>query len=82
METDVCLNNMTCARRGKHKMPPLLGSQRFDTVAIVIRGIELAAKIGKHQFKIGRQPGKPQTTSEMWVALQLREVGHPSLLAN
>ena len=47
----------------------MLGFKRFDTAAITICGIELAAKIRKHQFKIGKLPGKPKTTPEIWTAV-------------
>jgi len=47
----------------------MLGFQRFQTAAVTITGIELAAKIRKHQFKIGKLPGRPTTIPEIWTAL-------------
>ena len=56
-------------RRIKHRIGPMLGFKRFDTAAITICGIELAAKIRKHQFKIGKLPGRPKTTPGIWAAV-------------
>ena len=56
-------------RRFKHRVGPMLGFKRFDTAAITICGIELAAKIRKQQFKIGKLPGRPKTTPEIWAAV-------------
>jgi hypothetical protein len=47
----------------------MLGFKRSDTAAITIRGIELAAKIRKQQFKIGKLPGRPKTTPGIWAAV-------------
>ena len=44
-------------RRIKHRIGPMLGLKRFDTAAITICGIELAAKISKQQCEIGKLPG-------------------------
>ena len=44
-------------RRIKHRIGPMLGFKRFDTAAITICGIELAAKISKQQCEIGKLPG-------------------------
>ncbi len=41
-------------RRIKQRIRPMLGFKRFDTAAVTITGIELAQKIKKHQFKIGK----------------------------
>ena len=41
-------------RRVKQRIRPMLGFKRFDTAAVTISGIELAAKIRKHQFKVGK----------------------------
>ena len=41
-------------RRVKQRVGPMLGFKRFDTATITISGIELAEKIKKAQFKIGR----------------------------
>jgi hypothetical protein len=38
-------------RRVKQRIGPMLGFKRFDTAAITISGIELAAKIRKHHFR-------------------------------
>ncbi len=39
----------------------MLGFKRFHTATVTISGIELAAKIKKHQFKLGKPPGRPKT---------------------
>ena len=41
-------------RRVKQRIAPMLGFKRFDTATITISGIELAEKIKKAQFKIGK----------------------------
>ena len=56
-------------RRVKQRIRPMLGFKRFHTAAITISGIELAAKIRKHQFKIGQLPGRPTTISAIWTAV-------------
>jgi len=56
-------------RRIKHRIRPMLGFKRFDTAAITIRGIELAEKIRKHQFKTGKLVGRPKTAPEIWEAI-------------
>jgi MFS family permease len=56
-------------RRIKQRVRPMLGFKRFDTAAVTITGIELAEKIKKDQFKIGKLPGRPATTPEIWAAL-------------
>jgi putative transposase len=51
---------------GFHKtqrVRPMLGFKRFETAAVMIRGIELAEKIKKHQFNL---TGKAATAPEMW----------------
>ena len=47
----------------------MLGFKRFDTAAVTITGIELAQKIKKHQFKIGKLSGRPGTAPEIWAAV-------------
>ena len=47
----------------------MLGFQGFQTAAVTITGIELAAKIRKHQFKIGNLVGRPTTIPEIWTAV-------------
>ena len=56
-------------RRIKHRIRPMLGFKRFETAAITIRGIELAEKIRKHQFKTGKLTGRPKTAPEIWAAI-------------
>jgi transposase-like protein len=56
-------------RRIKHRNGPMLGFKRFDIAAIRICGIGLAAKIRKHQFKIGKLPGRPKTMPGIWEAV-------------
>src|SRR4051812_36180482 len=48
-------------RRVKQRIRPMLGFKCFDTAAVTISGIELAAKIRKYQFKVGKLPGRPKT---------------------
>jgi hypothetical protein len=47
----------------------MLGFKRFDSAAVTIAGIELAQKIKKHQFKIGKLSGRPGTAPEIWAAV-------------
>ena len=42
-------------RRVKHRLGPMLGLKGFRTAAVVIRGVELAEKIKKGQFKTGKK---------------------------
>ena len=44
-------------RRVKQRLRPMLGLESFKTAAVVIGGIELAEKIKKGQFKIGKLEG-------------------------
>jgi peptide methionine sulfoxide reductase MsrA len=60
-------------RRVKQRLRPMLGLKSFRTAARVISGIELAAKIKKSQFKIGKLGGRTATmpricTSPFWEA--------------
>jgi transposase-like protein len=56
-------------RRVKQRIRPMLGFKRFDTAAVTISGIELAAKVRKQQFKVGKLPGRPKTLPEIWAAV-------------
>jgi transposase-like protein len=56
-------------RRVKKRIRPMLGFKRFDTAAVTISGIELAEKIKKNQFKIGKPPGRPATAPAIWAAV-------------
>ena len=56
-------------RRVKQRIRPMLGFKRFETGAVTISGIELTAKIRKHQFKVGKLPGRPTTIPAMWTAV-------------
>jgi transposase-like protein len=56
-------------RRIKQRIRPMLGFKRFDTAAVTITGIELAQKIKKDQFKIGKLSGRPGTAPEIWAAV-------------
>jgi hydrogenase/urease accessory protein HupE len=47
----------------------MLGFKRFDTAALTIRGIELAKKIKKRQFKLAKLAGKPVTIPAIWTAV-------------
>ena len=51
------------------RIGPILGFKRLDTAAITICGIELAGKIKKHQFKIGKLAGSPTTAPEVLAAV-------------
>jgi transposase-like protein len=55
-------------RRIKKRIRPMLGLQRFDHAAVTIRGIELAEKIKKGQFKTGMFGNRKFTMSELWNA--------------
>ena len=55
-------------RRVKHWLGPMLGLKSFRTAAVVISGIELAEKIKKGQFKIGKLCGPTATMPEIWRA--------------
>ena len=48
-------------RRVKQRVRPMLGFKRFHTAAVTISGIELAAKIRKLEFKVGKLPGHQKT---------------------
>ena len=56
-------------RRVKHRLGPMLGLKSFRTAAVVIRGVELAEKIKKGQFKTGRLGGSQVTLPELWRAV-------------
>jgi transposase-like protein len=56
-------------RRIKQRVRPMLGFKRFKTAAVTIRGIELAEKIKKQQFKLKPVIGKVTTAPEIWAAV-------------
>jgi transposase-like protein len=56
-------------RRIKQRIRPMLGFKRFETAAVTSRGIELAAKIKKHQFNLKPLASKATTTPELWAAV-------------
>ena len=56
-------------RRIKQRVRPMLGFKRFETAAVTIRGIELAAKIKKQQFNLKAVTGKTNTAPEIWAAV-------------
>ena len=62
------LNNMIEQdhRRIKQRTRPMLGFKRFETAAVTIRGIELAEKIKKGQFRVGGLTGKIVTMPTVW----------------
>ena len=45
-------------KRVKQRLGPMLGLKSFRNAAVVIRGIELAEKIKKGQFKLGKLGGR------------------------
>jgi transposase-like protein len=55
-------------RRVKQRLRPMLGLKSFRTAAVVIGGIELAEKIKKGQFKIGKLGGGTARMPEIWQA--------------
>ncbi len=56
-------------RRVKQRIRPMLGFKYIHTAAVTISGIELAAKIRKCQFKVGKLPGRPTTIPAIWAAV-------------
>jgi transposase-like protein len=56
-------------RHVKQRLGPMLGLKSFRTAAVVISGIELAGKIRKNQFRIGKLPGQPKTVPAIWTAV-------------
>jgi hypothetical protein len=46
----------------------MLGLKSLPTAAVVIGGIELAEKIKKGQFKLGKLGGRRATMLEIWRA--------------
>jgi transposase-like protein len=65
-----CLNNLIEQDHGKIKqrLRPMLGLKSLQTADIVISGIELAEKIKKVQFKLGKLGGRRATLPEIWRA--------------
>jgi transposase-like protein len=55
-------------RRIKQRLRPMLGLKSFRTARVVIGGIELAERIKKGQFKIGKRGGSAATMPEIWRA--------------
>jgi transposase-like protein len=55
-------------RRIKQRLRPMLGLKSFQTAAVVLGGIELAEKIKKGQFKIGKLGGHAATMPALWRA--------------
>src|SRR5215467_14644357 len=56
-------------RRLKQRIRPMLGFKRFETAAMTIRGIELAEKIKKAQFQIGKHLITLATAPVIWAEL-------------
>src|ERR1700752_315627 len=56
-------------RRIKQRIRPMLGFKRFETAAVTIRGIELAAKVKKQQFNLKPLTRKKNTAPELWAAV-------------
>ncbi len=55
-------------RRVKQRLGPMLGLKSFPNAAVVISGVELAEKIKKGQFKIGKFARSTATMPEIWQA--------------
>jgi transposase-like protein len=53
-------------RRIKQRLRSMLGLKSFQTGDMVIRGIELAEKIKKEQFKMVKLGGRRATLPEIW----------------
>ncbi len=70
VRTSKYLNNIVEQdhRRVKQRLRPMLGLKSFRTAARVISGIELAEKIKKGQFQIGKLGGRRATMPEIWQA--------------
>ena len=70
VRTSKYLNNMIEQdHRGiKKRLRPMLGLKSYRTAVVVIGGIELAGKIKKGQFKIGKLGGRKATMPELWQA--------------
>ena len=47
----------------------MLGFKRFETVAVTIRGIELAEKIKKQQFNVKPLTRQRTTAPEIWAVV-------------
>jgi DDE domain len=68
-------------RRIKQRVRPMLGFKRFETATVIIRGIELAEKIKKHQFNLRPLSEKATTAPEMWarvLAAEAWKIVHPT----
>ena len=50
----------------KQRLRPMLGLKSFRSAAVIISGIELAEKIKKGQFKIGKLGGTEARMPEIW----------------
>ena len=70
VRTSKYLNNLIEQdhRRIKQRLRPMLGLKTFRTATVVIAGIELAEKIKKGQFQIGKLGGSTATMPEIWQA--------------
>ena len=55
-------------RRIKQRLYPMLGLKSLRTAAVVISGIELAEKIKKGQYKVGKLGGHTATMPAIWQA--------------
>src|SRR5437588_4075082 len=56
-------------RRIKQRVRPMLGFKRFESAAVTIRGIELAEKIKKGQFQVGKLTGKVVAMPTAWAVV-------------
>ena len=55
-------------RRVKQRLRSMLGPESLRTAEVIIGGIELAEKIKKGQFKLGKLGGRTATMPEIWQA--------------
>jgi len=55
-------------RRVKQRIRAMVGLKSFEAAVVTIRGIELAEKIRKRQFKTGKLGGRTARVPEIWQA--------------
>src|SRR6186713_2045771 len=55
-------------QRIKQRLRPMLGLKSYQTADIVIRGIELAEKIKKREFNVGKLGWRRAIPQEIWQA--------------
>ncbi len=53
----------------KQRLGHMLGLKSFATAAVVIGRLELAGRIKKHQFRVGKLTGQLKTMPAIWAAV-------------